>query len=1016
MAAHASLMPYHTVEEALAGDRKASGYYLNLNGNWRFSFAENPGKRNRDFYKVGYDVSGWDEIIVPGHWQLQGYDYPQYTNIRYPWQYTDKIVPPFAPVNYNPVGSYATEFNVPQRWKGQPVYISFQGVESAFYIWVNGDLVGYSEDSFTPAEFDVTPYIVDGPNKLAVEVYRWCDASWLEDQDFWRLSGIFRDVFLYSTPGLHIYDFSAVTDLDNRYENAWLNITAQIINYDGIKFGETALEMRLYDADKKLVCTEASRLDIGDGSYEMKLSRFVEKPMKWSAEQPNLYTLVLCLKGKAGRIIETASCKVGFRRFELKDGLMQINGKPIMFKGVNRHEFNCDTGRTITYEEMLYDVRLMKQSNMNAVRTSHYPNDPLWYELCDEYGIYVIDEANLESHGTWRYGQEHEEWDNAPGSKPWWTGAVLDRVNSMLQRDKNHPCVLIWSLGNESLGGENFIKMHDFLKQNDPTRLVQYEGVFHFRASEAASDIESQMYSSVDAIEAYVYGNPKKPFILCEYCHATGNSCGNLFKYWELFEKHPLLQGAFIWDWKDKAIRAKTADGTECFAYGGDFGDAPHDANLGCDGLLFADGAVSPKLHEIRKCYQNIGIIAEDIGKWEFKLVNKFLFTGLDEYELHWVLERNGKTIAEGKEPLSAAPGECEFVTLPCAPADSLNKGGEYWLTVSAHLTRDESWAEKGHEAAFEQFRILIRDALPQAAAERNAEITTREMEGCLLIECDDFQTVFDMTSGNLMSYRFRGVELIKTPMVPNFWRAPTDNDRGTGHHEKRAVWRDAGALRQLASFSWSRMGGRVEVTVEYWIPTEPHSLCRMQYAVTGNGIKVSVDLVPGEKLPEIPEIGMMLEMDRTFENIRWFGNGPFETYWDRAAGAKVGCYSGKIKDQFVPYVRPQECGNKTDVRWAAVTNGQGIGLLVAGLPVVELNALPYSPNELEENDHVYKLPESFKTVLRINYKQMGVGGDARWGTKPITHPEYMLFANRSYAYSFVLEGIELNTGENFLI
>src|SRR5690625_2446224 len=594
--AHATLMPYLTVGDALKGKRDQSPFFQSLNGQWKFAFAETPDKRITNFYEDDFDHSEWDKIKVPSNWQLQGYDYPQYTNSRYPWEDTEYINLPVAPTKYNPVCQYVTTFTVPENWKRQPVFINFQGVESAFYVWLNGDLVGYSEDTFTPAEFDLTPYLIDGENKLAVEVYRWSDASWLEDQDFWRMSGIFRDVYLYSTPNIHIRDFSVITDLDDQYEDADLKIKAEITNYYEIQSEGITFQAMLYDKNHEAVFDEPIELQIDvnqTDSLHIETSKFVKNPLKWSAEQPHLYTLVLGLVDATGNILETESCKVGFRTFEIKDGLMKMNGERIVFKGVNRHEFTADKGRAVDYEDMVHDIKLMKKYNINAVRTSHYPNHPLWYELCDEYGLYVIDEVNLETHGTWRYGQKEEE-DTIPGSKPEWTENVLDRCNSMFQRDKNHPSIVIWSLGNESFGGDNFLTMHRFFKENDSTRLVHYEGVFHYRASETASDIESTMYINPYGMEKYGIQaeqseEPMKPYVICEYAHSMGNSTGNLYKYTELFDEYDILQGGFIWDWKDQALKTETEDGIEYLAYGGAFGESPHDGNFSGDGIIFAD-------------------------------------------------------------------------------------------------------------------------------------------------------------------------------------------------------------------------------------------------------------------------------------------------------------------------------------------------------------------------------------------------------------------------------------------
>ncbi|MBD0383523.1 DUF4981 domain-containing protein [Paenibacillus sp. WST5] len=1022
MEAHATLMPYRTVEEAIAGQKTASDFYQSLNGTWKFHFAENAEARPSEFYRTDYDCRNWADMAVPSHWQLQGYDYPQYTNIVYPWVGHEDLQPPFAPVKYNPVGSYVRSFSVPKAWEGQPVYLSFQGVESAFYVWVNGDLVGYSEDTFTPAEFDITPYLTEGENKLAVEVYRWCDASWLEDQDFWRLSGIFRDVYLYSTPQTHIYDFSIRTELDDEYANAELRIQARVTNYDARQYGAYTVEAMLYDRELRPQWGEPQRAsaDAGGTAY-VELSAQIEHPHKWSAEKPYLYTLVLSLKDQDGQLLETESCKVGFRKFEIKDGLMRINGERIVFKGVNRHEFDCDRGRSVDEASMLADILLMKKYNINAVRTSHYPNHPIWYELCDEYGLYVIDETNLETHGAWNYGQL-EEGITVPGSKPEWTGAVLDRCNSMLQRDKNHPSIVIWSLGNESFGGDNFVKMHDFLREADPTRAVHYEGIFHFRASDRASDIESQMYTKIDKVEEYARSNPQKPFILCEYSHAMGNSCGNLFKYWELFERYPVLQGGFIWDWIDQSIRTTAPDGTEYLAYGGDFGDTPNDGNFCGNGLIFADRTVSPKIHEVKKCYQNVKIEAVDLAQGQVRVTNQYLFTDLSEFDWTWTIERNGVTLVETMGgSFNVKPGETEVITLPYDSAAAKHLlTDELVLTISLSLKEAAIWAEKGHEVAWEQFLLpegiaggaaasLITMA-ESAAAVSVADDETVHVERnteAIILSGREFSLRFDMATGDISSYVYQGVELFKTGPAPNFWRAYTDNDRGNQHHIRCAVWREAASGRTLLGLSVQPAGaGRAEVRVRYELPTAPASRVQMVYTAAPDGaVEVRMELIPGAGgLPEIPEIGVLFQMEADFRNLQWYGRGPHENYWDRATGAKLGVYSGTVEEQFVPYLRPQECGNKTDVRWATLTDANGRGLRISGLPAVELNVLPYLPAELEAHDHPYKLPPSDKVAVRVNYKQMGVGGDDSWGAR--THPEFTLFANRSYTYSFAFKGI----------
>jgi beta-galactosidase len=1006
MEAHAVRAAYATVEEALRADVEAAGSIHSLNGAWKFAFAENPQARIHNFYELHYDHSTWKDIAVPAHWQLQGYDYPQYTNIRYPWDGNEDIQPPFAPTKYNPVGSYVRSFTVPSDWQNQPVFISFQGVESAFYVWVNGDLVGYSEDTFTPAEFDLTPYLVEGENKLAVEVYRWCDASWLEDQDFWRMSGIFREVYLYTTPETaHIYDFSAVPVLDERYENAELTIRAKLTNYYEKDLGTLTIEAMLYDKGDQPVLGQPIQVKAelnGLPFCNMEAAATVNHPLKWSAESPHLYKLVLALKDANGVLIEAVSCKVGFRTFELKDSLMQINGQPIMFKGVNRHEFSSESGRAVGYADMLTDVQLMKAYNINAVRTSHYPNHPLWYDLCDEYGLYVIDETNLETHGSWTYRQEGLG-NTVPGSNPAWTGAVLDRCNSMLQRDKNHPSIIIWSLGNESFGGDNFLKMYDLLKKADPTRLVHYEGVFHYRASEAASDIESQMYTPVDKVEEYAQNNPKKPFILCEYSHAMGNSCGNLFKYWELFEKYPILQGAFIWDWMDQAIRTTTPDGVSYLAYGGDFGESPHDGTFCGDGLIFADRSISPKLLEVKKCYENIHIEAIDLQKGTFKVTNRNLFTNLSDYLLVWQVMQNGVEIATGSETVNLEPlADKQLALSYIYPKKQPNDQAEYLLNISFVTKEDQLWAKEGHEVAFGQFILSPGIRVGQNQVASKLEVSEDGKD--LLITGLGFSLAFGKATGDLHSYKIENIELLKQAAAPNFWRALTDNDRGNKLQERSGTWREAGAERELCQLAWEVSNSSVVVNVQYKLPTTVVSYCSIRYCVFADGeVEVRQELMPGEHLHEIPEIGMLFMLDASFANLSWYGRGPQESYWDRATSARIGLYEGKVSEQMVPYLRPQECGNKTDVRFAALLNEQGIGLELSGSPVLELNALPYTPLELEAHDHGYKLPTSGHVALRVNYKQMGVGGDDSWGAR--AHPEFTLFANRGYTFEFRMRG-----------
>jgi beta-galactosidase len=681
---------------------------------------------------------------------------------------------------------------------------------------------------------------------------------------------------------------------------------------------------------------------------------------------------------------------------------MKINGKRVVFKGTNRHEFSCDTGRALSKADMITDILLMKSHNINAVRTSHYPNQSVWYELCDEYGLYVIDETNLETHGSWQYGQTELHDGNVPASRPEWRANVIDRCNSMMQRDKNHPSVVIWSLGNESFGGDNFIAMHDYLREADPTRPVHYEGTFHYRPSDMASDIESTMYIKPDAVEQYAKNNPQKPYILCEYSHAMGNSCGGLHLYTELFDKYDIIQGAFIWDWVDQAIRTKTPEGVEYLAYGGDFGENPHDGNFSGNGLLFADRTVTPKLLEVKKCYQSIKISAVDLHKGVLSLRNNFLFTDIEEYELQWKIALEGDTVQSGSLRIGGGPGETVECTLPYN-LSALAKDQEAVLTVSIVQPSPTSWSEANHEVAWEQFVLVPRTAtlLPAPVGEA---LQVAEQGDLLQIEGKGFALAFNTSNGDLVSYKSSGKELLLQPARPNFWRAVTDNDMGNGLHNRCAVWRDASYNRTLLGFSHQTQGNVTYVNTAYLLPTGPDSTLFVKYEIRPDGIiEITQELNPGcSSLPEIPEFGMLFVLDPSLDTISWYGRGPHENYWDRKNSAAIGRYNGKVYDQFTPYLKPQESGNKTDVRYASISEGTDKpGLAFESALHFEVNALPWTPEELEANDHVYKLPVSDKTVLRVNYKQMGVGGDDSWGAP--THQEFTLPANRPYAFRFTL-------------
>lgn len=1001
--ATAAFIPHQTRKDALTKRDQESVFYQDLNGQWLFKWYDKPSERLIDFYKTEQSYNDWNYIQVPGHWQLQGYDYPQYTNVTYPWIEHDQIEAPYAPTNYNPVGQYVKKFEVSHEQLTMPTEICFEGVESAFYVWLNGDFVGYSEDTFTPATFDLTPYLIEGENNLAVEVYRWSDASWLEDQDFWRLSGIFRDVYLLRKPNTHVTDIFVKHSLDDEYQDATLTLEVEFKDYYGEK-PTLQVEASLLDHNERHVLNkELGQTVYLDDSDKVTLHAFVDNPAKWSAESPYLYQLLLEVTDKENQLVEVIKVPVGFRRFELKDGLMMLNGKRIVFKGVNRHEFQADRGRAVTEQDMIDDILLMKQYNVNAVRTSHYPNHPRWYDLCNEYGLYVIDETNLETHGTWHYGQRGLG-GAIPGSRAEWKDNVLDRVNSMFQRDKNHPSVLIWSLGNESFGGDNFIHMADLLRQLDSSRLIHYEGTFHYRDSDQCSDVESTMYISPEGIEAYARKDEpnKKPYILCEFSHAMGNSLGNFYKYTELFDRYPILQGGFIWDWKDQALRHRTADGTRYLAYGGDFGESPHDLNFAGNGVIFADGQVSPKLPEVKKCYQNIDVTAIDLSSGQFKINNKYLFTSLEAFKLRWSVQENGRNLFGGETTIDVAPLSSTVIQLDYKLPTKEQLTDEHVLTLSFIEQNKSKWAEKDHEVAFEQFilptlmdRILIEE-------KRFDEIVVSEELDHIRILTNNREIHINKTTGFIDHFSHKGTYVINQPLLPHFWRALTDNDRGNHLRQRSGVFEKTGESR-IVGLQLKEEQQRYIVRAHMLYPDLNHTRVILKYTIDHAGaIEIDYQLIPGEGLPDLPVIGLLTSLDSSFNLLKWYGKGPHETYWDRQRGAKLGRFDDTVNHRLTPYLIPQESGNITEVRELLLHDEEGTGLFISSSHPIEVSALPYHPEQLEQAMHAYELPNREATVLRINHKQMGIGGDDSWGQK--THPEFTLPANKTYHYHFKLE------------
>ena len=947
-----------------------------LNGTWKFNYTEHPDSRPADFYKTDFDVTSFDDIIVPGHIQLQGYDKPQYVNTQYPWEGHEQLVPPQIPKKRNPVGSYVKFFDVDKELLGNETFISFQGVETAIYVWLNGEFVGYSEDSFTPSEFNITPYLKEKNNKLAVEVYRYSTASWLEDQDFWRFSGIFRDVYLYAVPEIHVRDMKVIADYDYENGNGILATELDII-------GDSDYEI-------KLTLTDKNGIKVYEGNTA-NVSASIPDIMPWSAEQPNLYTITAEISSDS-EIIETAETKIGFRTFELKDGIMCLNGKRIVFKGINRHEWNAEGGRVVTEDDMLWDIRFMKQNNINAVRTCHYPNNSLWYQLCDEYGIYLIAETNLESHGTWQKMGACEPSINVPASLPEWKEACLDRARSMYERDKNHASVLIWSCGNESYCGDDIAAMADYFHEVDKTRLVHYEGVVWNRKYDHITDMESRMYAKPDEVEEYLKQNTGKPYISCEYMHAMGNSLGGMKLYTDLEDKYEAYQGGFIWDYIDQSLYK---DGV--LVYGGDFDDRASDYGFCTNGIVYADRTYSPKVSEAKRLYSNIRMSLEN---GVLTVENRNLFTDTSGYIFKVTLEKEGDILSAEEHRLNISAGEAGSVKLGL---DIPENGGEYVLTAYAVLAEDTIWAEKGHEISFAQ-QIVKTPEITAPMTAHKAEIVYGDF--CIGVNGEGFSMQFDKREGGVSSLVYNGVEYITRAPKVSFFRAHTDNDTGAGYPCENAQWQIAGKCAKLLGFETKENADSLEVTFKFLAPTVPSFEYKVTYIAYFDGrlgVKAEYDGVKG--LSDMPVFAMDFKMKKQYDKFTFYGMGPDENYIDRNNGARLGVYTLTALENFTKYLNPQECGNRTGVRYVNVyeENGAGLNFTATENPF-EMSVLPYNAYELDNAMHRDELPDPTYTWVRIAAKQMGVGGDDSWGA-PV-HKEFKINSEEAMSLEFIVSSL----------
>ena len=993
VAAHSDHRYYASVE---AMEQEVDNFRCSLNGLWKFHYAKNYNCTIPGFEKPEYCCEPWDDIRVPAHIQMEGYDVPQYANVQYPWEGREEVEPGQIPERFNPVASYVKYFEVPEEMTGKKVFISFQGAESGIAVWLNGNFVGYSEDTFTPSEFELTPYLKEGENKLAAQVFKWTSSSWCEDQDFFRFSGIYRDVYLYAIPEVHVSDVKIQTLLDDTFTKADL-----VIDTKATKAGK--VKITLSKDGTELQSVEETLAE--ESQYVMK----VENPELWSAESPVLYDLLLEVMDENGQVTEVIPQRVGFRRFEMKDSIMMLNGKRIVFKGVNRHEFSSVSGRVVSREELIKDLVIMKQNNINAIRTCHYPDAVGIYELCDEYGIYMIAECNMESHGSWDISAEQtgDFSKVVPCDRPEWMDMMLDRVNSMYQRDKNHPAILIWSCGNESFGGKVIYEMSQLYRKMDPNRLVHYEGVFHDRRYNDTSDMESQMYPSVAEIKAFLEKDRSKPFICCEYTHAMGNSCGGMHKYTDLTDTEPSYQGGFIWDYIDQSIYKKDRYGKEFQAYGGDFNDRPCDYNFSGNGIAYGgERDASPKMQDVKYNYQNISV---KVDKDQATIINKNLFINTDTYDCFVVLAKDGKEIKEVPMETHVAALSEETVTLPI-PVQTLP--GEYAVTVSFRLKEDTVWAKRGHEVAFGQGVYKVEAPVKAVKPAKFEVINSGHDFG---VRGENFDVLFSYLNGGLASYRYGGVEMIQMIPRPNFWRAPVDNDNGSLMQMRCGQWKLASMYLSHKYPTGGHYPGMhipeievlddsAKITFTYAMPTTPATECKLSYQVYGDGsIRTTLTYDPVEGLGDMPEFGVMFKFDADYDNVTWYGMGPEETYVDRCEGAKLGIYKNKVEDNMAKYMVPQECGNKVGVRWASVTDRKGRGMLFTG-DAMEFSALPYTPHEMENAMHPFELPQVHYTVVRVSKQQMGIAGDDSWGAKPL--PEYLIKTDEKMEFTFTFKGI----------
>lgn len=1001
----ASFVAYESKELAVSNNREASSRFTSLNGTWKFKHVVGISNRIEGFATQGFDLSSWVEMPVPSNKEMQGYGIPIYTNVGYEFYPAWNFKPPYInDLDKEEIGYYRRDFDIPQAWDGQQVFVHFGSIKSVGFVWVNGQKVGMSKDSKTPQEFDITKFIKPGKNSIAVEVFRWSDASYLECQDFWRLSGIPREVYLYAQPKVRLRDFYAEAKLDESYTHGVFNLDVELKKHIATKVSHS-VTYEIVDASSKLVTSETKTVELTDSIGSLNFKATVPTVKAWSAETPNLYTLVITLKDASGKTTEATSVKIGFRTSEIKNGQFWVNGKPVYIKGVNLHEFNQTTGQVVREADLLLDLQRMKELNVNAIRTCHYPQSDLFYELTDKYGFYIVNEANIESHGM---GYDRAKGKSLANNLDW-TEAHLFRTRNMFERDKNHPSVVIWSLGNEAGNGYNFYQTYLFIRSRDKMRPIQYEQGGH----EWNTDIVCPMYAKPQHIEHYAKTYTDRPLILCEYEHTMGNSAGNIKDYWDIIEKYPQLQGGFIWDWVDQGL-ANENDKGKFWAYGGDYGPegTPSDGNFLINGVVFPDRSVKPHSLEVKHVYQNIGFKAENLEAGQIRVYNKFFFTNLSKFDFSYTISANGKVVKTAKLPvLNVAPEQSEVVTIDLKGL-AAKPGVEYFVTLFAKTKTAENLLAAGWEIASEQIKLPIEAPKPSFDMAKAGKVSFTE-GNTIAIVGKNFSLEIDSKSGVITSYKFNDSEMLLNGMGPRpaFWRAPTDNDYGWRMARVARLWKKASEEAPVAaSVKANQLQNAVQVEVVYQLDSVQSTL-KTVYTVMGNGaVKVDNKLVTtGADVPVMPRFGMKMHLPKAYSQVEYLGRGPWENYSDRNSSTFVGQYKTTVNELYVPYIRPQENGHRTDVRWLSLAKADGSGLLVVADRLIEFNALH---NTVEDFDAGFNKDRNLKHAndikprdlveLHIDYRMIGVGGDDSWGAWP--HEPYLVRPSADgLNYSFTL-------------